>query len=133
MKKSKTHIMEILALHAGGKILITLENLPAGIWGGNDYDDDGDEDPPSIMISKKLCLNSKIKTLIHESLHVLYRSGSEKWVRAREEETYRTLSKFNRKKLETLLRKNGRIQQHEQVEQKRREARWRAKKIASKR
>lgn len=111
MARRKTHIEKILALLGSGKVDLEFVNLPSGVWGGNNYEDEDDEEKDgfvSITISKKLCLNSKVRALVHESLHILYRSRSEKWVRGREDEVYVSLTKIERKKLEAFLKKNQR-------------------------
>lgn len=108
MARRKTHIEKILALLASGKVDLEFANLPPGKWGENDFEDDDEEEKDgfvSITISKKLCLNSKVRALVHETLHILYRSRSEKWVRGREDEVYASLTKIERKKLEKFLRR----------------------------
>ena len=105
MISSQELAIEILALLKSGMVDISLERFPAGVWGGHDFDDDGDDNFVSIAINHRLCFESKIRVLIHESIHLLRHRRNEKWVRAKEDEIYALLTKAQRKTLEKIVKK----------------------------
>lgn len=68
----------IIRLIQSGRVTIEKRYLKSGLWGLCDYEDG------ILFISKPLCETSQVKALIHESLHFLHPSKSERWVRSQE-------------------------------------------------
>lgn len=67
-----------IRLLQSGRVTIEKRYLKSGLWGLCDHEDG------ILFIGKHLCETSQVKALIHESLHFLNPSKSERWVRSQE-------------------------------------------------
>lgn len=94
-----TQIERIIKLLSEKKATVSLTTLTGGLWGMCDFQD------RELFIKKTLRIESQIKVLIHECLHLLNPSKSEKWVLKTEAYVYDNLVKSEHRYLKNYLRR----------------------------
>lgn len=102
MTRKKTQIEKILSLLERGNLIVDLVPeyyFQKTVWGHCFIKD------REIEIKRTLCLNNQIFMLIHECLHLINPQKHENWVRARTPEIYNELTRQQRKKLQSFLRR----------------------------
>lgn len=94
MKLSK----RIIRLLETGRIVVDIKYLESGIWGYCIKDEH------RVEISVRLCMKSRVRTLVHEVLHYIFPRNTEKQTLRLEDEVYNSLTPLEHKRLARSVR-----------------------------